>query len=70
MSKAKTKGAELFGLVERDQGYAFVSDAVDELPDDRVFDIARGALAHTEIVAKKIRAFLKKYDQGTGETKQ
>lgn len=63
----KTKGGELFRLVEQDQGYAFVSDAVDELPDERVFDIARGALKHTEIVARKIRRFLKKYDQGTGE---
>jgi len=59
----KNLGAELFELVERDQGYAFISDAVDELPDERVFDIARGALKHSEIVVRKIRGFLKKYGQ-------
>lgn len=64
----RTKGGELFRLVEQDQGWAFVSDAIDELPDERVFDIARGALKHTEIVARKIRRFLKKYKQDTGES--
>lgn len=63
----KTKGGELFGLVEQDQGWAFVSDAIDDLPDEKVFDIARGALKHTEIVARKIRRFLKKYGQEPGE---
>ena len=62
-SKTKNLGAELFKLVEQDQGYAFVSDAIDELPDERVFDIARGALKHTEIVAAKIREFLKKHGE-------
>lgn len=56
-------GAELFDLVERDQGYAFVPIAISGLPDERVFDIARGALKHTEIVAQKIRQWLKKHNQ-------
>lgn len=56
-------GTELFGLVERDQGYAFISDAIGELPPERVFDIARGALKHTEATAKKIRSFLKKHGE-------
>ena len=64
-SKPKNLGAELFRLVEQDQGYAFISDAIDELLDGRVFDIARGALKHTEIVAAKIRKFLKKYEGNT-----
>lgn len=61
----RTKGGELFHLVERDLGYAHVSDAIDELPDDRVFDIARGLLKHCEIAARKIRGFLKKYGEPT-----
>jgi hypothetical protein len=60
---APTLGAELFGLVEAEQGYAFVSDAVSGLPDKRVFDIARGALKHTEIVARKLRKWLKDHGQ-------
>lgn len=67
MTSEKTKGGELFQLVERDQGYAFISDAIDELPDERVFNIARGALAHTEAVARKLRAFLKKYKREAGQ---
>lgn len=62
-SDAVNVGAELFDLVERDQGYAFVSDAISGLPAERVFDIARGALKHTEITAQKIRRFLKKYGE-------
>ncbi len=56
-------GKELFALVERDQGYSFISDAIDELPDEKVFDIARGALKHTEITARKIRQWLKKHGE-------
>lgn len=66
MPETRTKknlGSELFRLVEADQGFAFISDAVDELPDERVFDIARGALKHTEIVAAKIRRWLKKHGE-------
>jgi hypothetical protein len=61
--KEEDLGSELFGLVERDRGYAFVSDGIQKLGAERVFNIARGALKHTEIVAKKIRRFLKKHGQ-------
>lgn len=63
MKKNRPLGAQLFELVERDQGYAFVSDAVDELPDDRVLAIARGALKHSEIVVMKLRKFLKQHEK-------
>lgn len=33
MSK-RNLGKELFGLVERDQGYSFISDAIDTKTDD------------------------------------
>lgn len=63
----ETLGAELFDLVEHDQCYAFVPVAISDLPDERVFDIARSALKHTEITAKKIRQWLKKHNQNPGE---
>ncbi len=57
-------GAELFGLVEADQGYAFISDGLGYNGDvEKVFNVARGALRSTESSAKKIRRFLKKYGQ-------
>lgn len=59
----QTPGGELFRLVEQDQGWAFISDAVDELPLERVLAIARGSLTHTEIVARKLRRFIKKYEK-------
>jgi hypothetical protein len=60
--KKRTLGNQLFDLIERDQGYAFVSDAIDGLPDDRVLAIARGALKHSEIVVVKLRKFLKQHE--------
>ena len=59
----KSLGYKLFDLVERDQGYPFISDAVDELPDERVLAIARGALKHSEAVVVKLRKFLKQHDK-------
>lgn len=59
----QTKGGELFHLVESDLGFAHISDALDNLSDERVFNIARGSLKHIESAAKKIRRFLKKYGQ-------
>lgn len=56
-------GAELFELVEADLGYAHISDGIDELPPEKVFNIARGSLKHLDIAAKKIRHFLKKHGQ-------
>lgn len=61
----RTKGGELFHLVESDLGFAHISDALDDLPDERVFNIARGSLKHVESAARKIRGFLKKYGQPT-----
>lgn len=55
-------GHQLFKLVESDQGYAFISDAVASLNDDRVLAIARGALRHSELVTVKLQKFLKAHD--------
>lgn len=58
----KNLGKELFTLVEREQGYSFISDAVDGLPPERVLSIARASLRHTENTARKLREFIKKYE--------
>lgn len=58
----RTVGGELFRLIEQDQGFAFISDAVDELPLERVLAIARGSLRYTEATATKLRQFIRKYE--------
>lgn len=59
-------GAEIFGLVEADQGYAHISDALgtNNIEDaDSVFNTVRRALSATESSARKMRRFLRKYGQ-------
>lgn len=59
-------GAEIFGLVEADQGYAHISDALgtNNIEDaDSVFNTVRRSLVVTERSAKKMRQFLRKYGQ-------
>lgn len=63
MAEKETLGGELFLLVESDIGHAHISDGIEHLPDDRIFNIARGSLKHLESAAKKIRKFLKKHGQ-------
>jgi hypothetical protein len=60
-----TLGGKLFRLVEREQGYAFISDGIDGLPDDRVLDIARGSLAHTKVLVKQLERFIKTHERLT-----
>lgn len=64
-AKYRTKGQELWKIVEADIGHAHISDAIDDLPDDRVFNLARGSLKSLERAARKIRNFLKKYGEPT-----
>ena len=69
MSKERTPGGELFRLVEQDLGFAHISDALDDLPLERVLAIARGSLKHTESAARKLRRFIRKYEREVkGET--
>jgi hypothetical protein len=61
----KSLGYKLFRLVEREQGYAFISDAIDGVSDERVLDIARGSLAHTRILVKQLERFIKTHERLT-----
>jgi hypothetical protein len=63
MPEERTPGGELFRLVEQDLGFAHISDALDDLPLERVLAIARGSLKHTESASKKLRRFIRKYER-------
>lgn len=56
---------ELFAAVERDQGLAHVSDGQfgGDPSRDEFFNVVRAQLRHAQAAARKMRAFLKKYDQ-------
>lgn len=55
---------EIFALIQEDQGFGFISDGLGGLKSEKeLFTVIRGALKHTELAAKKIRAWLKKYNQ-------
>lgn len=62
--KAKGEiGEQIWQLIEEPQGYGFVSDAIEDMPDEEAFAIARGALRHTEQAALRLRQFLTKHKQ-------
>ncbi len=54
---------ELFLLVERHQGRAFISDGMDGLTPEEFFVAVRNSLYETRETARKMKAFLKKYNQ-------
>lgn len=56
-------GRKLFSLVERDQGFAYISDGMDGYPDGRVLDFARGALKHAKIVVRKLERFIATHER-------
>jgi len=57
----KALGLILFETVEESQGYAYIGDDLGNLPDDRVLEIARVALEHTNRSASLLRKFIRKY---------
>ncbi len=54
---------ELFGLVQTDQGYFYVSDGEYFLTKDAFFERVRGRLKHGRKAVKNMAAFLQKYRQ-------
>lgn len=56
-------GEELFELVERDQGYAYISDGMGSMTRQQFFDMTRRALKHSDIATTKIRSFLRKHGE-------
>lgn len=50
---------ELFGLIEKDQGYAFISDGIGVLSKTELLRLAQAALTHSEKVCRNLRKFIK-----------
>ena len=57
--------AELFALVEFDQGKAFISDGMGNLSRAEIIKVARMALRHTEVTADHLRSFLSRFNEGS-----
>lgn len=54
-------GDELFRLVERDQGFAFISDGIGLLSEDKIFELARETIKLNNRVNRKIKRWLKNH---------
>jgi hypothetical protein len=54
-------GAKLWRKIERSQGYAYISDHVEDMPDEKVIEIAEAALIAARQVVVILEGFLKKY---------
>lgn len=55
----------LFAAVQKDQGYGFISDGLDDYADADVIAVARGALLHSRRVVRILEKWLAKYDDGS-----
>jgi hypothetical protein len=51
---------KLFRLVERWQGYSFISDGIDVLSREEILELAQSSLWWTEKTASILKAFLKR----------
>lgn len=49
---------ELFALVEKDQGFAFISDGIEGLSRKQIFDLANGSLKYSRRVVRKLEQFM------------
>lgn len=59
MRKPKTLGDQLHDLVEESQGYAYISDGINNLSDQRVLQIAQISLAWNLETVKRLKKFIK-----------
>lgn len=60
-----TLSESLFRTVEKEQGYAFISDGLDVLPDADVIAIARGSLYHSRRVVRFLEQWIRDHDDGS-----
>ena len=52
-------GKDLFRKIQAIQGHAFLSDAIEEMPDERVIELVEIAFEWQKEGVKVLRAFLK-----------
>lgn len=62
-SKSEKLAIELFALVERDQGKAFISDGMGALSTADIYEAARTSLIYSESVVRNLRKWLKRHGQ-------
>jgi hypothetical protein len=56
-------GRRVFKAVERAQGYAFVSDSIEEMPDARAAKFIRGSLKNARLVVRILSRYLREYEE-------
>jgi len=56
---ANDLGKKLWKKIEMPQGYAYLADSLEDMPDEEVIEMAKGALAWHQESARVLRAFLK-----------
>ena len=61
-------GRKLWRDVEAIQGYAYIADDVEDMPDDAVIRRATGALVQAEKLVKVLRRFVQKHRSETART--
>lgn len=57
-------GHKLFEAVHESQGFAFISDAIEEIEDlldTEVIEVAEGSLYHTRKTARILQKFIKEH---------
>jgi len=56
-------GTRAFRLCERDLGYAHVSDALEDMPDEKVIGYLRGCLKHARLAVKSLDRIIRDYER-------
>jgi len=59
---SETLGQKLWRLIEKPQGYAFISDSCTDWSDERVIERAKIALEWEQEAVKVLRRFIKEHD--------
>lgn len=54
---------ELWSMICREQGYAFISDGIEVLSRPELFGIARASLKHSRVVCRRLEKWLKEHDE-------
>ena len=49
----------LFNLVQKDQGWAFISDGIEVLSRREIFNLAQASLKYSRRVVRKLERFMK-----------
>jgi hypothetical protein len=59
---SESLGEKAFRLCEKDLGYAHVSDALEDMPDEKVIGYLRGCLKHAKRAVKSLERIIRDYE--------